>query len=444
MLVQIAQLFLSLTILVTLHEFGHFWFAKLFKCKVEKFYLFFDFLFPFANVANFALFKKKIGDTEYGIGWFPFGGYVSIVGMVDEQMDKDIVDKEPEPHELRAKPAWQRLLVMMGGILVNLILGIFIFWMVVFVWGKNSLPLQNLKHGLSVDSTAYNIGLRNGDFITHVGEIPVTDVSKIPINLIMNGGSSLSGIHADGKKFSIPVTNNDKGLILKRIKKSYFVEPRVKMQIIDSVEPTGYAASAKIQPNDKIIAVNNKKIIFYDEFRTELSMYKKEIVAIKLLRGKDTITTKCNVNDEGKILIKLKEIDDVKLVHKDYTFFQSLKEGWNDAVEKIIMQAKQFVVIFTVKDAYKSVGGFATMTKAMSTTWDWHHFWFFTGLLSLGLAFMNFLPIPMLDGGYIMFILWEMVTGKKVSDKVIYYANQVGLFIVLGLMIFANTDWLRD
>src|SRR3954463_14197461 len=180
MLIKIAQLFLSLTILVTLHEFGHFYFAKKFKCRVDKFYLFFDFLFPFASVMNFALFKKKIGDTEYGIGWFPFGGYVQIAGMVDEQMDKSLINSEPQHWELRSKPAWQRLLVMMGGIIVNLVLGVFIFWMALLVYGKNTLPITNLPEGLSVDISAYDVGLRNGDYITCLDHKPVTSINRIP------------------------------------------------------------------------------------------------------------------------------------------------------------------------------------------------------------------------------------------------------------------------
>ncbi len=443
MFIKIAQLFLSLTILVTLHEFGHFWFAKRFKCRVEKFYLFFDFLFPFANIANFALFKKKIGDTEYGIGWFPFGGYVSIAGMVDEQMDKSIVDSPPQPWELRSKPAWQRLLVMMGGIIVNLILGVLIFWMALFVWGKETLPMANLKHGIAVDSTAYNMGLRNGDVITALGGKPVTSVNRIPIELIMNGAKNIEGIHANGEKFNLAVTNNDRGLILKRIKKSKFIAPRYLMGTIDSVDKTTFAANANFKKGDKIITVNNTPITFFDEYKTELNKNISKKVNLLVLRGNDTISTTCNVNDQAALGI-YQSPPDIKVVETKYSFFGALSQGIKDGIEQIVMQAKQFVVIFTVKDAHKQVGGFYTMVQQMNPVWDWQGFWMFTGFLSLALAFMNFLPIPMLDGGYIMFILWEMVTGKKVSDKVIYYANNVGLFIVLGLMIYANTDWLRN
>src|SRR5690606_20453527 len=256
MFIKIAQLFLSLTILVTLHEFGHFWFAKRFKCRVDKFYLFFDFLFPFASVMNFALFKKKIGETEYGIGWFPFGGYVQIAGMVDEQMDKTLIDTPPQPWELRSKPAWQRLLVMMGGILVNFVLGVFIFWMALLVNGKNTQPITNVPHGLMGDSVACNLGLRSGGNISSLDGRAVNNVHRIPIEIIMNDVSTIEGVHANGELFSIPVDNDHRSKILKRIKKSDFVSARFipKVRLIDS---TSFAANADLKPDDQIIAVNN-------------------------------------------------------------------------------------------------------------------------------------------------------------------------------------------
>lgn len=443
MFIKIAQLFLSLTILVSLHEFGHFWFAKRFKCRVDKFYLFFDFLFPFASVMNFALWKKKIGDTEYGLGWFPFGGYVQIAGMVDEQMDKTIIDTPPEPWELRSKPAWQRLLVMMGGILVNLILGIFIFWMALFVWGKKTLPITNIPHGLMVDSSAYNLGLRNGDFITSLDKKPIRSINRIPVEIIMNGINTIEGIHANGEKFSISVTNDDRGRILKRMKKSNFVSPRFIAKI-DSVDPTSFAANANIKKEDRILFVNGHKITYYDEYRTQMDKSRNKKASFTLLRGKDTINTTCMISAIGTPGFFQSAIEEVEFEEQKFTIFQAFSQGVKDGMELIIMQAKQFVVLFTVKDAHQQVGGFYTMVQQMNSEWDWQQFWMFTGFLSLALAFMNFLPIPMLDGGYIMFILWEMITGKKVSDQVIYYANNVGLFIVLGLMVYANTDWLRN
>ncbi|MBL7913085.1 MAG: RIP metalloprotease RseP [Bacteroidia bacterium] len=443
MFIKIAQLFLSLTILVTLHEFGHFWFAKRFKCRVDKFYLFFDFLFPFANIMNFALIKKKIGDTEYGIGWFPFGGYVQIAGMVDEQMDKTMIDKPAEPWELRSKPAWQRLLVMMGGIIVNFVLGILIFWMVLFVWGKDTLPITNIPYGLIVDSSAYEMGLRNGDFVTSLDGAPVRSINRIPLEIIMNGVSTIEGVHADGKKFSLPVNDEDRSKILKRIKKSSFVSARW-IPKVESLDSTSFAANADIKKDDRIIAVNNIPTHFIDELQFELIKNKSKKVNLTILRGNDTVKTSSQVSDIGIMGANQTSVTEINLEKQKFGIGEAFVQGIKDGMEQIVMQAKQIVVIFTVKEAHKKVGGFYTMVQQMNATWNWQSFWLFTGFLSLALAFMNFLPIPMLDGGYIMFILWEMVTGKKVSDKVIYYANNVGLFLVLGLMVWANTDWLRD
>jgi len=443
MFIKIAQLFLSLTILVTLHEFGHFWFAKKFKCRVDKFYLFFDFLFPFANIMNFALIKKKIGDTEYGLGWFPFGGYVQIAGMVDEQMDKSIIDRPAEPWELRSKPAWQRLLVMMGGIIVNFLLGILIFWMALFAWGKETLPITNLPHGLMVDSSAYEMGLRNGDYITSLDGKAVKSINRIPVEIIMNGVTSIEGVHADGKKFSLPVDDSNRSRILKRLKKSKFVEPRF-ITLVGGIDSTSFAANSDLKKEDRIIGVNGVSVTYYDELKAQLLLSKNKKAELMLLRGQDTVNTSCQVSDIGTIGFWPKALNVPKIEEQKFNIGQAFAQGLKDGMEQIVMQAKQFVVIFTVKEAHKQVGGFYTMVQQMNPEWDWQSFWMFTGFLSLALAFMNFLPIPMLDGGYIMFILWEMVTGKKVSDKVVYYANNVGLFIVLALMVYANTDWLRN
>jgi regulator of sigma E protease len=443
MFIKIAQLFLSLTILVTLHEFGHFWFAKKFKCRVDKFYLFFDFLFPFANIMNFAIIKKKIGDTEYGLGWFPFGGYVQIAGMVDEQMDKTIIDRPAEPWELRSKPAWQRLLVMMGGIIVNFLLGILIFWMALFAWGKETLPITNLPHGLMVDSSAYEMGLRNGDYITSLDGKAVKSINRIPVEIIMNGVTTIEGVHADGKKFSLPVDDTNRSRILKRLKKSKFVEPRF-IPVVAGIDSTSFAANSDLKKEDRIIGVNGVGVTYYDELKAQLLLSKNKKAELMLLRGQDTVKTNCQVSDIGTIGFWPKALNVPKIEEQKFGIGQAFAQGLKDGMEQIVMQAKQFVVIFTVKEAHKQVGGFYTMVQQMNPEWDWQSFWMFTGFLSLALAFMNFLPIPMLDGGYIMFILWEMVTGKKVSDKIVYYANNVGLFIVLALMVYANTDWLRN
>lgn len=441
-MIKFGQLFLSLTILITLHEFGHYFFAKRYKCRVEKFYLFFDFLFPFAGLLNFSLFKKKIGDTVYGLGWFPFGGYVQIAGMVDEQMDKTMLEKEPEPWEFRAKPAWQRLLIMMGGILVNLILGIFIYWMVFFFWGKSTVPADKLPNGIACDSTALSMGLRDGDFVSSVDGNPITNLNRVEIEIIMNKATSMEVIR-DGQKVTIPISEDNVSTILRNLKRSDFIGVRMPTEVAE-ITKTSYAESAGLKKGDLIVAVNNFSTPFYHEFRRELTKNSGKEVELAVLRGIDTVKLRSKVTSEGTV--GFRPLADKYYPTQEYKFgfFESLKEGLSFGGENLVMQAKQLVVIFTVKDAHKQVGGFYSMYKNMNEEWDWHAFWLFTAFLSLVLAFMNFLPIPMLDGGYILFLLIEMVSRRKVPEKVLYYANYVGLVFILALMIYANTDWLRD
>lgn len=441
-MVKFGQLFLSLTILITLHEFGHFFFAKKFKCRVEKFYLFFDFLFPFAGLLNFSLFKKKIGDTIYGFGWFPFGGYVQIAGMVDEQMDKAMLEREPEPWEFRAKPAYQRLLIMMGGILVNLILGVLIYWMVFFYWGRQSVPAAKLQYGIACDSTALRMGLKDGDFVTSVNGNPITNLNKVPIEIIMNKAHTME-VSRNGQPVTIPITNDDISAILSGLKKKDFIDVRMPTEVLEVMAST-YAESAGLKKGDFIVGVNKTTTPFYSDFRRELAYNKGKEVELTILRGLDTVLLHSKVNTEGGLGFFAARQKYTPIEDQQFGFFESLKEGLSYGMENIVMQAKQFVVLFTVKDAHKQVGGFYSMYKNMNEVWDWHAFWLFTAFLSLVLAFMNFLPIPMLDGGYILFLLIEMISRRKIPEKVIYYANYVGLVFILGLMIYANTDWLRD
>lgn len=437
---KLLQLFLSLTILITLHEWGHFFFAKLFKCKVEKFYLFFDFLFPFAGLLNFSLFKKKIGDTEYGIGWFPFGGYVSIAGMVDEQMDKNLTKTEPQPWELRAKPAWQRLLIMMGGILVNLVLGIFIYWMVLWYWGKETLPMQNLTYGIMCDSAALDLGLKNGDRILSIDNVPVTSLNRVAIDIVMNRAKSLQ-VEREGQQVNIALSQDQISRLLKALKHGDFISARIPT-VVDSVILGSPAAKAGLQPGDKFLTVDGNRAVFFDEFIGAIRKNADKEVELAVLRGSDTVRSKTFVSKEGTLGF-IRKHDFIKTEKTEYGMGGAFTAGLKEGYEKIIMQGKQLAVIFTVKDAHKQVGGFYTMYKTLPEEWDWQYFWIRTAFFSLVLAFMNFLPIPMLDGGYIMFILFEMITRVKVPDKVIYYANYVGLVIILGLMIYANTDFLR-
>lgn len=441
-MIKFGQLFLSLTILITLHEFGHYFFAKRYKCRVEKFYLFFDFLFPFAGVMNFSLFKKKIGDTVYGLGWFPFGGYVQIAGMVDEQMDKATLEKEPEPWEFRAKPAWQRMLIMMGGILVNLILGVFIYWMVFFFWGKSTVPADKLTYGIACDSTALSMGLRDGDFVVSVDGKPITNLNRVEIEIVMNKAKSMV-VKRDGQNITIPISEDNISTILRNLKKGDFIGVRMPTEV-GEVTKTSYAETAGLKKGDLIVAVNNVNTPFFNEFQRALAANRGKEIDLAVLRGLDTVHLKPKVTSDGTIGFRPLGGKYIPAEDFKFGFFESLKEGLSFGAENLVMQAKQLVVIFTVKDAHKQVGGFYSMYKNMNEEWDWHAFWMFTGFLSLVLAFMNFLPIPMLDGGYILFLLIEMISRRKVPEKVLYYANYVGLVFILGLMIYANTDWLRD
>ncbi len=440
---QVLQLLLSLSILIAVHEFGHFIFAKLFRTRVEKFYLFFDFLFPFANVANFSLFKKKVGDTEYGIGWFPLGGYVQISGMIDEQMDKSVLKTAPQAWEFRSKPAWQRLLIMIGGILMNVVLGVLIYWMILMVWGKEYVPANALKYGVQCDSVALSMGLRNGDEIVSIDNEPVKSIDKIALKIIIDQTKSIQ-VRRDGKLIHIPVNEQNWSDILASAKRSFFVMPRTPIEV-DSVIPHSFADDAGLRKGDRIVSVDSIKVFFFDEFQPAIMNYKgKENVGLRVLRSKDTVQLKTTVSLNGTLGF-IRNIEKyVPIKTEKYSFSESIVQGTKNAIENVTMQIKQIKILFQVKDAHKQVGGFYTMYKAMPEEWDWRAFWSFTAFLSLVLAFMNFLPIPMLDGGYILFTLFEIITGIKVPERVMYYANQVGLFLLLALMIWANTDWLRN
>ncbi|HEX7413750.1 MAG TPA: site-2 protease family protein, partial [Bacteroidia bacterium] len=356
---KLLQLFLSLTILIALHEGGHFFFAKLFKCRVDKFYLFFDFLFPFAGVLNFPLFKKKIGDTEYGIGWFPFGGYVSIAGMVDEQMDKSLIERPPEPWEMRAKPAWQRLLIMMGGILVNLLLGIFIYWMVLFFWGKETLPVKNLSYGISCDSLALQMGFKNGDKVISVDGKPVTSLNRVTLEIVMNIAKTVQ-VERNGTLVNLSITSDQIGLLLKSLKHSEFIGVRVPTEVKTVIKGSP-AEKAGLKQGDRLLAINSTPTLFFDETQREIRKDAGKAIDITFLRNKDTIHSKASVTSEGTIGFSPEILKFIKTEKVSFGIVQSLVQGIKDGYETIIMQAKQLVVVFTVKDAHQQVGGFYTM-----------------------------------------------------------------------------------
>lgn len=426
-LIQATQFILSLSILILLHELGHFIPAKLFKTRVEKFYLFFD---PW-----FSLFKIKKGETEYGIGWLPLGGYVKISGMIDESMDKEQMSEPPQPWEFRSKPAWQRLIIMLGGVTVNVILGILIYAMVLFAWGEEYLPTANVKYGVSVDSLAYKMGLRDGDKILAVDNQPVAHFNKIMYEVLINTAQHIQ-IERDGQKMDIAVTEDNLSEMIKT--KSRLVEPRFPFEI-DSVLAGTPAAAAGIKKGDRVIAINNQSARYFQDGPRILKEYKNKPVTIQVLRNTDTLNLNAVVSAAGTIGVM-----PPNLLHffttdvKSYTFLESFPAGINKAYETFDGYIKQMKIMFTVKDAHKEIGGFVSIGKAYSPTWDWQRFWVFTAFLSIVLAIMNILPIPALDGGHVMFLLYEVISGRKPNEKFMEYAQYAGMILLLTLLLYAN------
>ena len=426
-LIQAAQLILSLSILVILHEGGHFLPAKLFKMRVEKFYLFFD---PW-----FSLLKVKKGDTEYGIGWVPLGGYVKISGMIDESMDKEQMKLPAEPWEFRSKPAWQRLIVMIGGVTVNVILGILIYAGMLFVWGEEYLPTKNAKYGIACDSLALQMGLRDGDKILSVDNVYVENFNKIPVEIILNSAKSVQ-VERDGQKLDIPVPEETQSKLIKS--KDSFIAPRIPC-IVDSVVKGQPAQLAGLQKGDKLFAVNGVEMPYYNDFVKTLAQNKGKKISLTIERNSEKKTIQdITVTQEGKLGFYNVSLSDIFVVStQKFGFFESFPAGIRKGYETFESYIKQMKILFTVKDAHESIGSFISIGKAYGKVWDWQRFWGITAFLSIVLAIMNILPIPALDGGHVMFLGYEMITGKKPGDKFMEYAQIVGMVLLLSLMVFA-------
>lgn len=426
-LTQAAQFLLSLSILIVLHELGHFIPAKLFKTRVEKFYLFFD---PW-----FSLFKVKKGETEYGIGWLPLGGYVKISGMIDESMDKEQMALPSQPWEFRSKPAWQRLIIMLGGVTVNVLLGIFIYAMVLFVWGEEYLPTQNATYGIAADSLAYRIGLRDGDMIASVNHKPVENFDRVAYEVLINKATSIE-VNRNGKELSFPISEDNLSEMLRT--ESMLIQPRFPF-VVDSVFPGSPGEKAGIQKNDRIISLNGTATPYFQDFFKSIKKYKNKTIEVALIRNNDTLIVKPTVNAEGAMMVAPYYIDHYfETVSKKYDFVSAFPGGIRVASEKFDSYLKQMKLLFTIKGAHKKVGGFLSMGKQMSTTWNWPRFWSFTAFLSIVLAIMNILPIPALDGGHVMFLLYEVITRRKPNEKFLEYAQYVGMFLLVALLLYAN------
>jgi regulator of sigma E protease len=429
-LVKAAQLILSLSILVILHEFGHFIFAKIFKCRVEKFYLFFD---PW-----FSLFKFKKGETEYGVGWLPLGGYVKISGMIDESMDKEAMKLPPQPYEFRSKPSWQRLLIMIGGVFFNLIFALFIYSMVLFTWGEEYLPTQNVKYGIFVTETGREMGFQNGDKIISVDGTVIEDFNKIVPTIVLNGAQSVQ-VERNGEKVDIAIK---KEIIPKLLKERNIIGLRIPYACkIKAFASESAARDAGLAIDDEILSIDSINFEFYDQFTEKLASSKGQLVNLKIKRADIEMVLPVRIGENGMLGIQreinLEGVFEFKTIK--YGFVESIPAGISKGYRAVGSYLKQFKLLFAPETkAYESLGGFIAIGNIFPGEWNWQSFWDLTAFLSIILAVMNILPIPALDGGHVLFLLFEMITGRKPSDKFLEYAQITGMVILFALLIFAN------
>ena len=425
MVIKGIQLLLSLSILIVLHELGHFIPAKIFKTRVEKFFLFFD--------VKFALFKKKFGDTVYGIGWLPLGGYVKISGMIDESMDKEQMKQPPKPWEFRTKPAWQRLIIMLGGVTVNLVLGFLIYMMILFVWGKNTLPNSSLPLGLGVSPLAKEIGFEKGDQIVSVDGKPLEVALDINKLLLIRSVQVVQVERKNGMKINITIPENIGDRMFTSGQMS-ILYPRFPAEI-DSVLTDKGAFQAGFRAGDKIIFADETIIEDWTELRDYNNEKANQKVQYIIERNQIKDTINMILDAQGKMGVIPK--NSIKISQQDLSLGESIAEGFSYGYWMLYDYVAQFKYVFTKKGA-SQLGGFGAIGSLFPASWDWRAFWGSTAFISIILAFMNLLPIPALDGGHVMFLLYEMISGRKPNDKFMEYAQMVGFFLLLALVIYAN------
>lgn len=433
-----AQLLLSLSILIVVHEGGHFFAARLFNIKVEKFYLFFDFLFPMANLLNFSLVKFKKGDTEYGIGWFPLGGYVKIAGMVDESMDKEQLKAPAEPWEFRSKPAWQRLIVMMGGIIVNVVVGVLIFIGLVYFMGDQFIlnNYVNNNGGVQALELAEQLGIKTGDKIIKINgkEFEYFDDVSKP-DMLLSQNSSYTVLRGN-QQVEIQIPANFIENFNRKEAQLNFVLPRMAPRI-EGISVGSLADRIGLKKGDLFIEIQGQPIQFHDELKVIMSNLKSDSIQFKVKRGAEVLSFKELLSESKTIGFYplFVEADGTKKI--EYSLGESIAIGPGRAFGVIWLQVKAFKRIFAGDISFKkSLSGPIGMAQMYGGVWDWERFWRMTGLLSMVLAFMNFLPIPALDGGYVMFLLYEMISGREPSEKFFENAIKVGMAILLLLMVF--------
>ncbi|MFY0713509.1 RIP metalloprotease RseP [Seonamhaeicola sp. NFXS20] len=432
--IKISQFLLSLSLLIVLHELGHFIPAKAFKTRVEKFYLFFD--------VKFSLFKKKIGETVYGIGWLPLGGYVKIAGMIDESMDTEQMAQPPQPWEFRSKPAWQRLIIMLGGVTVNFVLALIIYIFASFFYGDTDISASSIKDGYYIENPLLtDLGFKTGDKIIAVGDYKVENYSDIKTNFI--GAKSITFLR-DGIEKTIQLPEDFLGQLSTSKDRSLF---EIRMPFIfGKVTDSSLNKGVDLKEGDLIQGINGRKIKYFDQFKSVLDSLKGQTVTVDVLRGDETIQRTLKVDKYGKFGIiptgsynKFEELGYLSITRKAYTFGESFGVGYNKFIGQITSYWDQLGLIFNPSTgAYKGVGGFKAIFDIFPDTWSWEAFWGITAFLSIMLGVLNLLPIPALDGGHVMFLLYEMVSGRKPGDKFMEYAQMVGFFILIALVLFAN------
>ena len=437
MLIQIAQFILGLSILIVLHEFGHYLPAKWFDVRVSKFYLFFDY--------KFSLLKKQIGETEWGIGWIPLGGYVKIEGMVDESMDTEHLSDEPEEWEFRAKPAWQRLIILTGGVIMNFITAYFIYVFLLMSYGKDYLPNDSLVYGIWTNETGKDMGLADGDKILRIGDFVPESYSETAMEILLSEGEDIV-VDRNGEEVRVPITTAALADIVANKSLMGIIRPRMPY-VVGGFTEESVGQAAGMQAGDSLVALNGQMLVFFDEYVNAIPDLAGEEIELAYYRDGKPDTLSLTVPEDGKIgvyntgeVFKYYEIK-----NKPYTFAQALGGGFDEVTNKLSGYVRQFKLIFNFETkAYKEVGGFLMILQQYDSSWNWRGFWEFTAFLSIMLGFLNILPIPALDGGHVVFTIVEMVTGKKPSIKVLEYAQMIGFFLLLALLIFANgQDILR-
>ena len=430
-LVKALQLILSLSILVLVHEFGHFIFARIFKVRVEKFYLFFD---PWFSIFKF---KPKNSDTEYGVGWLPLGGYCKISGMINESMDKEAMAQPPKPYEFRSKPAGQRLMIMVAGVLFNFLLALFIYSMVLFTWGDTFLPLKNVKAGMDYSETFHNVGFQDGDILLKADDTELERFGEDCFRRVLNAQTVT--VLRGGVETVIPIPE-DMAQRVMRDKKGFasYRFPMVVRELGKTESGESPAAVAGLQPGDSIVSINGIVTPSFYEVGEVLAQNKDKDVLVGFYRAGIPQTLTLHTDTAGKMgIYSVSPFDMYQTVTRKYGFFESFPAGVMLGVNTLKGYVSDMKYVFT-KEGASSLGGFGTIGSLFPAEWDWHSFWMKTAFLSIILAFMNILPIPALDGGHVMFLLYEVIARRKPSDKVLEYAQVTGMFLLFALLIYAN------